>query len=273
VPFAGASDDGQRVIDRLSLLERREGDELVVVDNSGEGLRADGAPVRVVALPAPRSSYSARNAGARASAAEWLVFLDADTFPRRDLLDRYFEPLPDARTAVLAGGVLDWAARGTLCARYVAARAQMAQQTTLANAFAPYAQTANCAVRRSAFERVGGFSDAIRSGGDADLCWRLAQAGWELDQRPAAAVEHRNRERVGDLLAQIARHGAGLAWLERRHPGAAPAPGPIEALRRSAHYVREAAGAKDGESAAFALLDLLTLAARDAGRLASNRVQ
>ena len=49
----------------------------------------------------------------------------------------------------------------------------MSQRNTLTGV-RPYAQTAHCAVRRSAFEAVGGFREDIRSGGDADLCFRLA---------------------------------------------------------------------------------------------------
>src|SRR5581483_10196456 len=89
-----------------------------------------------------------------------------------------------------------------------------------------FAQTANCAVRRAAFQSVGGFAE-VRSGGDADLCLRLRAAGWRLEERRHAAVLHLNRANLASLLAQRARHGAGAAWLARRHPGAVPARGKL----------------------------------------------
>jgi N-acetylglucosaminyl-diphospho-decaprenol L-rhamnosyltransferase len=47
-------------------------------------------------------------------------------------------------------------------------------------------------VRRSAFERVGGFDEAyFMYGEEVDLCWRLAQAGWAAGYVPAAQVTHR----------------------------------------------------------------------------------
>jgi len=49
--------------------------------------------VRVLAAPSPRSSYHARNVGARAARGEWLVFLDADVAPAPELLDAYFATL------------------------------------------------------------------------------------------------------------------------------------------------------------------------------------
>ncbi|HEX4217150.1 MAG TPA: glycosyltransferase family 2 protein [Acidimicrobiales bacterium] len=46
-------------------------------------------------------------------------------------------------------------------------------------------------VRRSAFEAVGGFDEAyFMYAEDADLCWRLARAGWGAAYAPAAEVLH-----------------------------------------------------------------------------------
>jgi GT2 family glycosyltransferase len=81
-----------------------------------------------------------------------------------------------------------------------------------------YAATANVLVRREAFTQVGGFTEGIRSGGDADLCFRLDDAGWMLEARPAA-VEHQGRATVRKLLRQYLRYGAGAAWLDERRPG------------------------------------------------------
>ncbi|HEY1595581.1 MAG TPA: glycosyltransferase, partial [Thermoleophilaceae bacterium] len=85
-----------------------------------------------------------------------------------------------------------------------------------------YTQTANCAIRRSAFEQVGGFRDDVRSGGDADICFRLRDAGWEIEARHEATVVHANRSRLAKLVRQRARMGAGAAWVNERHPGSFP---------------------------------------------------
>jgi GT2 family glycosyltransferase len=62
----------------------------------------------------------------------------------------------------------------------------------------------------------------VRSGGDADLCFRLRAAGWELEPRDGAAVVHRSRRTMRKLLRQRARHGSGAGWLDREHPGSFP---------------------------------------------------
>ncbi len=254
-PFAGQAPP--RVTDALVL---REGDEILLADNR----RAPAPGGNVIDASGPASSYHARAVGAARASGEWLVFVDADTVPVPDLLDAYFDPLPDDDVGVLAGGIEDTVLEDTRVARYIADRRKLDQATTLAHPRRPYAQTANCAVRRTAFEAVGGWPEPIRSGGDADLCWRLAAAGWKLEQRPAALVRHRNRARLGELLRQLHRHGAGMRWLDERWPGSFPAPGPRELVAgRLAMLVRD--------PSAYGLLDVLGLWARDSGRLRRNR--
>jgi len=218
VPFAGSDAALDSCLAAVGRLELREGDELLVADN-----RPSPRPGLVDAR-GPASSYFARDVAARLATGEWLVFLDADCVPEPGLLDAYLDPPPGPRVGVLAGAIEDWIDEDTRVARHIARRRKLDQATTLAHPHAPYAQTANAAVRRAAYEAVGGWPEPIRSGGDADLCWRLAARDWTLESRPAARVRHRNRATLRDLLAQLHRHGAGMRWLDGRHPGAFPPP-------------------------------------------------
>jgi GT2 family glycosyltransferase len=191
------------------------------------------------------------------------------------LLDAYFDPAPRASTAILAGRVLDVAFRPTLVARHDVARARMSQSMTLRRRGTPYAQTANCAIRRSAFAAVGGFDDRGR-GEDADLCFRLIRAGWELEERSEARVEHRAKESFRPWLAQQVRHAGSTAWLNRRWPGEFPAPGLRFLANRIVHLGGQAARSLirgDTEQAAFAALDLIRVVAFQLGRLGPKRVR
>jgi GT2 family glycosyltransferase len=234
--------------------------ELLACRQAMTGLGAEQLLIHDNRHGEPASAYYARQAAAREATGEWLVFLDADTVPEPGLLDAYFDPPPGERTGVLAGGIEDWVEEDTRVARYIRTRRKLDQATTLGHA-RPYAQTANCAVRSAAFQAVGGFPDPVRSGGDADLCWRLAEAGWTLEPRPDARVRHRNRARLTELLRQLHRHGSGMQWLDRRYPGSFPPPTPRELLGRLKLLGR---AGMDGA------LDFLALWARDLGRLRAN---
>ena len=184
---------------------------------------------------------------------EWLLFLDADTEPAGDLLDRYFDACAGSDGRVLAGAIVDRAGEGgSRFAAAVAARAPMSQAATLHRPGTPYAQTANCAVRRSAFDAIGGFDESARWGEDADLCFRLAEAGWASRngrRRSPFIARARRRPR---WLAQFAGHGAGAAWLDSRYPGSFPAgrrPGSGRARGACRHVTgRGRRGPADGET-------------------------
>jgi hypothetical protein len=277
VPFLGSESELAAVAERFSRVALGPGDELLIVDNGRRSLRPPrGTGARVIHAGKVRSSYFARNAGAKEATGEWFVFCDADVDPAADLLDAYLEREPAERTGVLAGGVQDHVEGTSLAARLARETSAMSQRASLGNSFMPYAITANCAVRAEAFREAEGFEPLVRSGGDADLCWRLQRLGWELEERPGARVDHRNRSTMRELWSQRRRHGSGAAWLGRRYPGAMPpwsAPALIrDSGRRLASAARSAAQG-DREAAALDAAIVSGWWAFELGRYTSNRAR
>jgi GT2 family glycosyltransferase len=154
--------------------------------------------------------------------------------------------------------------------RYATERGFIGQERNLVHPYMPWGQTANLAVRRDVFGQVGGFTDGIRAAEDADLCFRVQRAGFGIEGRPGARASHHHRHTVSGLLTQQLVHAAGLAWLDRTHPGASPPMGPVELARRSGHHALAAARASEPEERRFALLDLAVTLAFELGRLRSN---
>jgi glycosyltransferase involved in cell wall biosynthesis len=276
VPFLGPRSSLESLVESMSRLRLRDGDTLTIVDNGGCGASGDGH-VTVVQASERRSSYYARNRGADGGGAEWLLFLDADVLPDPDLLDAYFSSRVPEGVAVLGGAIEDEHAGpgAPVAARFASLLGAMSQANTLDGRKLAYTQTANCAIRRSAFEEVGGFRGDIRSGGDADICFRLRAAGWAIESRPAARVVHTSRRRLGKLLRQRARMGAGAAWVNERHPGSFPprrlAGLGVWSVRSLARACRNAAtGRRD--NAILAALDPLTVWAFELGRRLPNGV-
>jgi len=279
VPFRGTQAELAELCLCLAAIRLAEGDSVVVVDNT-PGSSGDGATqcsgIEVVHAAEVSSPGYARNRGAERGGAEWVVFIDADTVPATDLLDRYFDPRPGDRTALMAGGVSDEEVplRGPPAARYAHIRGLMGQENTFRFEQWSFPQTANAACRRNAFEAVGGFREEIRAAEDADLTFRLKAAGWEIERREAARVVHGSRQTVRGLVAQKLTHGAGGAWLARQYPGAFPArrrPGLLWwGLRTAAGGLVTAARRRDRDRALWALFEPLEQLSYEFGRSLRN---
>jgi hypothetical protein len=276
VPFAGSQDELDALVVRMRAIEVAVGDTLTIVDNRPNASVDPDAGDVVVSASAERSSYYARNRGAERGAAPWLLFLDADVDPPSDLLARYFATEPRESTGVVGGGIRDapLPADPTRAERYAVEFGQMSQDNTLGQGIWAYAQTANALVRRRAFEQVGGFEEGIRSGGDADLCFRIRAGGWQIESRPAAEVVHHNRATTRAFLRQKLRHGSGIGWLDKRYPGAFPPRKRLGYLKWFAEEAAKAAGTAargERERAADEFFPVLVLGAIELGRFFPNK--
>jgi GT2 family glycosyltransferase len=231
MPFAGSAADGRSALAALRALDIGPGDELILVDNSG--VVGAGGPVSVVRATGEHSPSHARNVGAEHASREWVLFLDADCVATPDLIDAYFDEPIAHDIGALAGEVVPAQEGITFAARYGAARNFLGQQGHLAHSYLPRAVAANLLVRRDAFDQVGGFYEGVRAAEDTDFSWRLQLAGWKIEGRPQARVEHRYRTTVRGLRRQWRGYAAGRAWLGRRYEDFEPEP----AFRRAGSRV------------------------------------
>ena len=232
VPFRGDRAAAAALLENLGRMRTRASDQLIVADNTPSGTVPDGGAVEVVRVPAPPSARRARNEGARRATNPWLLFLDADCRPDPGLLDEYFAAEPAKRCGVIAGEVVGDDSQPETLARWARSRRGLMAHHHV-DAERPAGIAGNLMMRREVLDGVGGFDEDARSEADVDLCWRIQDAGWQLEYRPAAAVSHRDPTRLGDVWRQAWMYGAGKRWLRGRWGPAAEPPRALAPLVRA----------------------------------------
>jgi mycofactocin glycosyltransferase len=277
VPYRGDAAGLEELSARLSALRTRPGDTVLLVDNTPRRSPLQGhGQVKVLHAPERATPGYARNRGVALGKAGWLLFFDADVVAPPDLIDRYFDPPPGERTALIGGGIVDEEVPEDAppAARFAHIRELMSQDDTMRYGRWSFPKTANAAVRREAFEALGGFREDIRAAEDADLTYRLRAAGWEVERRERAAVIHLNRQTVSGLVRQKLLHGAGGAWLYERYPGAFPPrrrPGLVWwGVRTAAKGLVRAARTRDRDTALWAVFEPVEQLSYEFGRSLPN---
>jgi mycofactocin system glycosyltransferase len=200
---------------------------VVVDDGSGDTAAiasvAAAAAAVVVRHERPTGPAQARNAGAAATSAPLIAFVDSDVRTDTGWLAWLIGHFADPRVAAVAPRVSVPAGEGAVRA-YEAARSplDLGDEPGLAGpgrrlGFVP---AAALVVRRSAFDAVGGFDADLVVGEDVDLVWRLSAANWAVRYEPSVVVEHPTRGRARAWLGQRVAYGSSAGPLARRHPDA-----------------------------------------------------
>lgn len=196
--------------------------EVIVVDN---GSTDDTVAVansfcqtfdtfRVLVADEVRGAAHARNKGAAATEAHYLVFLDADDVPA----DGWLAAMGDAlrRHQFVAsrhdGGKLN--ASDSLRCREVPQSNGLQQYNY--PSFLPHSGGCGLGVHKEVHDGVGGFDESWRELEDTDYCWRIQLGGVPLFFESRATVHIRMRENVAKSYSQAFRWGRNNVRLYKR---------------------------------------------------------
>lgn len=207
-------------LDNAAKIQPPPREVIVTIDGADPGVieTAKSHGFQVITNPDAPGVSAARNAGAKAATGDIIVFADSDVLLPRNHIARLAQAFGDQPGAAAVIGSYDNepAAPG-LVSRYRNLLHHYTHQRG-----SPDAQTfwAGCgAIRRAAFEQVGGFDENYRlpSVEDIELGYRLRQAGHRIRLVPEWQVKHLKKWRLRDLIVtDIGRRAIPWTKLLRR---------------------------------------------------------
>lgn len=176
-----------------------------------------GSRWRCVDASGRRGPAHARNVGAAHATGDLLLFCDADDRVSPQWASAMVSALEraDAATGPLppfghSDGILRWKPAPSVAG----------VPTYMGT---PYVPTANLAVRRAAFDQVGGFDERLRTSEDIAFSWSLLVGHRSIVWAPDAIVHRRYRVGVLPLLRQHVAYGRGISrvllWYGMPSPG------------------------------------------------------
>lgn len=187
--------------------------EIIVVDNgSKEPIKKCSLPGKVILLYEPQvGSYVARNKGLAVAQGEIIAFTDSDCQPAYDWLEMGVKSLVTTTNCGLVGGQIKVfshnPANPTISEFYecIAAfpQAKFIQEYR-------FSATANTFTFRHVIDKVGGFSQSLKSGGDAEWGYRVYAQGYQLHYAEDVVIAHPARRSLRELLAKEVRIAGGL---------------------------------------------------------------
>lgn len=187
---------------------------IVVADGAVDDCRQLAAKhgARVIAIDGRAGPAVARNAAAYAATGDVFVFVDADVVVSPTGLahvQRVFVERPEA--GAVFGSYDEQPGHPGFMSQYKNLSHSFIHHTSATRARTFW--TGFGAVRRDAFERVGGFDERLRSVEDIDLGYRLTDAGYEirLDTRMAAC--HLKRWTLRSTILSDVRD-RGVPWTQ-----------------------------------------------------------
>ena len=184
--------------------------EVVVADNNStdeSGLVVQkwvnrSETIRLVDASKARGPGGTRNAGVAAAQGDLLAFCDADDVVQPGWLKAHVLALAEAD---ISAGVFDfWSLNGP-ATPFPPAHAPPPAMTLFG--FLPAAGSGNMALRRHAFEALGGFSEELMTGEDFDLSWRSQLSGHRFVVNADAVIARREQQGFKAVFSRWTAYG------------------------------------------------------------------
>jgi len=213
-----ASTIGQCLEAVAPMLETTPLQEIIFVDDASTDETADivaDYPVTYT-VGNGRGPGAARNIGWKAARNPLIWFVDSDCVAEPDALTLLLPHL-DTPTVAGVGGSYGIMTSDSLLACLI--HEEIIERHLAMPRRVNFLATFNVVYRRSVLEEVGGFDERFLKGQDAELAWRINEAGYELAFEVNSRVKHFHAVAWPDYLRTQRQQGYWRVWLHLGHRG------------------------------------------------------
>lgn len=193
--------------------------EIIVVDNNSDHIIKEIVKNYQVKYlkEIKQGSYSARNKGLTIAKGKIIVFIDSDCIADKDWLVNLIRKFKNKKIGGI-GGVI----KNTKTKTWVQkSGGNLVNQQLKPGYFdffpKPFIVTANAAYRKTILDKVGGFDEQFKSGGDVDLSWRVNLLGFGIFTENRAIVYHEPRSSLKSYFKQYFIYGVGHTLLFNKY--------------------------------------------------------
>jgi peptidoglycan/xylan/chitin deacetylase (PgdA/CDA1 family)/GT2 family glycosyltransferase len=234
IPTHARATSLQQVLHALRVQTLREFEVIVVVDGEDVPTRSlsecttTDFPLRWIFLPVCSGQANARNVGAQAAVADHLAFLDDDTLPAPQWLERHMlAHVADSDwTRIVRGRTWhSFAQPNGVVETFLRREQQQIESSFGARTGADITIReccvgVNCSLKRDAFLACDGFDPNLREmDEDMELGTRLFLRGARFVYEPGASVEHRDMKRLSEYYLRCWRAAASTGVYRFRAKG------------------------------------------------------
>ena len=220
VPFYNAEDTLELCLTAL-IKQNLKPEEIIVVDNNSNDRSKiivdefinNSKDSKIVYLECKKKGPSAaRNKGASIAKGDWLIFTDSDCVPSPSWISDYKVHFHDETFGAVAGCIKPFLPTNPIQKTLSLFTLPENQQEIVHDNFTiteGLYPTANLAVKKKVFNRIGGFNENLNYSEDREFCYKIYKAGFKIKALKNASVEHIHRKSLKGLIKQSFFFGTG----------------------------------------------------------------
>lgn len=217
VPFREVGDYERECIHAL---EKQKGNfEIILLPDSKIKEKFDKSKVYHTGPVKPSVK---RNMGVSKAKGKYIAFIDSDAYPRKDWMKNTLKYLKDERVGILGGPNIQpendsvmQKAGGDVLSSPLGAGSFSMRYSIKESKDVTELPSCNMFIRKSMFEKIGGFDTSLLTAEDAKLCFELLKLGKKILYSPDVVVYHHRRALFRPHLRQIWRYGRDKAKVFR----------------------------------------------------------